>query len=276
MSHAPVYPMQSWQLTISALGRGTLFPDEATQRRAVRALVRVVGAHASLFCIVDDHVHVVVLCARQEAGRLAQRLALALRPLAGAMLGPAHISAVDGRSHLESLVRYLLRQPHKHDLATHPALYTGSCFADLVGGRALPGLSLRLPEALPRFRLRTAHGHVGLDATPLVPLDDAALQELGVRRLVDAASAALAVGPALVGNSAPVVAARVTAAHLAHAAGLPASHLAQALDITPPSARRLAQRTPPPGAVLAARRRLALEDRVAALATPLPRSELAG
>lgn len=110
-----------------------------------------------LFCIVDDHLHVVLLCEAQQAGVLSRELLLALRPLTGPNLAPAFVRPVEGRGHLEWLVRYVLEQPTKHGLPGHPALWPGSCFPDLVGARRLPGLSLRLrlSEALPRFRLRT-------------------------------------------------------------------------------------------------------------------------
>lgn len=135
-------------------------------------------------------------------------------------------------------------------------------FPDLVGARRLPGLALRLAEALPRVRLRAAFGHVDLATTPLEPVDDATLRHLGIRRLADAASAALAADPALTGNSATVVSARVTIAHLATA--WPTSELAWALDLTSQAARRLRTRPVPNGALNAVRLRLALEERARA------------
>jgi hypothetical protein len=38
-------------------------------------------------------------------------------------------------------VTYLLKQPVKHGLDVHPALWTGSCFLDLIGARLIPGFS---------------------------------------------------------------------------------------------------------------------------------------
>jgi len=159
----------------------------------------------------------------------------------------------------------VLEQPTKHGLPGHPALWPGSCFPDLVGARRLPGLSLRLrlSEALPRFRLRSAYAHVGLAPAPLQPLDDDTQRGLGIRRLVDAASAALAADPALIGNTDPVVGTRITVAQLASA--WPTSELAWALDITPQAARRLRTRAAPDGAVEAVRLRLALEERARAV-----------
>ncbi len=34
---------------------------------------------------------------------------------------------------MSNVFGYLLRQPSHHDLQVHPALWTGSCFLDLVG-----------------------------------------------------------------------------------------------------------------------------------------------
>jgi hypothetical protein len=110
--------------------------------------------------------------------------------------------------------------------------------------------------------MRTAYAHVGLAPAPLQPLDDDTQRGLGIRRLVDAASAALAADPALIGNTDPVVGTRITVAQLASA--WPTSELAWALDITPQAARRLHTRAAPDGAVEAVRLRLALEERARA------------
>lgn len=259
-------PMQSYHLTYASDGRLALLPDEALRRQALHALARTVGDRVVLFCLVDDHIHVVLLCEAERVGLLSRALLLALRPLTGPGLAPAFVRPVEGRGHLEWLFRYVLEQPSKHGLPGHPALWPGSCFPDLVGARRLPGLSLRhrLSEVLPRLRLRSAYGHVGLAPERLQPLDPDTLRGLGIRRLVDAASAALAADPALAGNSELVVGARVTVAHLA--AAWPTSELAWALDITPQAARRLRTRAAPEGAVEAVRLRLALEERVRAAA----------
>ena len=253
--------MQTFHLTYASDGRQALLPEPALQRQALQALARAVAEQVVLFCIVDDHVHVVLLCQDERVGTLSRALLLALRPLTGPGLAPAFVRPVEGRGHLEWLVRYVLEQPSKHGLPGHPALWPGSCFPDLVGARRLPGLSLglRLGQVLPRFRLRTAYAHVGLAPAPLQPVDPDTLRGLGIRRIVDAASAALAADPALRGNSDRVVSTRVTIAHLATA--WPTSELAWALDITPQAARRLRTREVPEGAMEAVRLRLALEER---------------
>ncbi|RME22006.1 MAG: hypothetical protein D6798_16865 [Deltaproteobacteria bacterium] len=240
-----------------------MFPSEDLRRQAVRALARVGGPALLLFCVVDDHVHVVVLCDDDRVGVLARSLLLALRPLAGPGISPAHVRPVQGRSHLMWLVGYCLAQPSKHRIGAHPALWSGSCFLDLVGARVLPGYAPPLREALPRLRGRVCFEHVGLPARPLQPLDDDALREVTATALVAAASAALAAPPDLPGNSALVVTCRRAVAQLGKAAGFTAAQLARALRIQPNAVRRLARAPVPPGVLPAVRRRLALEARVA-------------
>jgi REP element-mobilizing transposase RayT len=63
--------MRSFHLTFAAVNRHVLFPTERSRRDAVRALGRVAGAWITLFALVDDHVHVVVLC--EGSLRRAQR-----------------------------------------------------------------------------------------------------------------------------------------------------------------------------------------------------------
>jgi len=254
--------MPSWHLTFSSDGRSALFPDEALRCRAVRTVLRVAGRQLLLFCIVDDHVHVVVLCEADRVGRLARALLLALRPVAGPALAPAFVRPVEGRSHLLWLVRYCLRQPLKHGIGVHPALWTGSCFLDLVGARVVEGFTPSLREALPRLRLRTLFEHVGLEARPLEPLDDQALRAVGSAHLVDAATAALAAPPDLAGNTPLVVTCRRAVAQLGRAADLSSQQLARALHVQPNAARRLADGVVDPRLLLAVRLRLALEQRV--------------
>jgi len=217
-----------------------------------------VGGSVLLFALVDDHIHLVLLCDRDATGARARAVLLALRTSVAAGLGPAHVSEVRGRAHLEWLVRYLLTQPAHHGLSEHAALTTGSCFPELVGARVVPGLSLRLSASLPRFRLREAYSAVGLAPEPLVPVQDAELRVVGARALVTAASAA-AGAPPLLGRDLPSVDTRRVVASLGQVAGIHLEELAHALGVTPDAARRIAQRPAPVELVKATRMRLALE-----------------
>ena len=124
----------------------------------MHAIARIAGEATVLFCIVDDHVHIVLACDRARAGLISRSLSMALAPLArGIALASARIKPVEGRRHLETLGEYVTLNPRKHGVAA-PALWSGSCFQDLVGARVLPGFTPRLlASLLPRFRMRTLY-----------------------------------------------------------------------------------------------------------------------
>ncbi len=252
--------MLTWQMRFSAEGRPTLFPDEALRREAVRTIGRICPGIVVMLSLVDDHLHLLLLCDRARVGRVARDLLLALRPIAPPELEPAWFRPVSGRNHLENLVEYLLTQVPHHGLPQHPALYTGNGFVDLVGARAVSGLQLRLGEALPRYRQRAAYEAVGLPATPLVPATPTAIHAAGAVRLAEAAKAALCVGPELRGRADPVVRARVAAAHLAQEADLRTRDLAAPLGITPRALQKARRRSPREPDLTAVRLRLSLED----------------
>ncbi len=163
---------------------------------------------------------------------------------------------------MASLVRYCLTQSAHHGLPDDPAIATGSCFPDLIGARRLPGLTLRVTTALPRFRLRDAYEAVGL-ASPLSPAGDAELRALGGTRLAELVSATLCTGPGFAGNHADVVRGRRVAAHLAQAVGLRPRDLALPLGITETAAARLSSRSVEKADLGAVRVRVALEGAVA-------------
>jgi hypothetical protein len=251
--------MSEFHLTIASVERLTLFPAEAAVRAAVRAIARVVGSETALFCIVDDHLHMVVIGDRGRTGRIAQAVGTSLGPLTEARLQPAFVKPVESRSHMERLLGYLLCQPDHHQVARRWPLWTGSCFLDLAGARVLPGLRLRLVEALPRFDLRDAYHEVGLPPEPVGPVAIEEIRVFGIVRLVEASAACLAVGPDLRGRDASVVEVRAVAARLAQAAGIPRDEMAFGLKVTPQTAGRLLQRSVDEAALRAVRQRLALE-----------------
>ncbi|MBW1880292.1 MAG: hypothetical protein JRJ84_18175 [Deltaproteobacteria bacterium] len=233
--------MEHWHLTFASKGRQHAFVDDAVRLEAVRAIARVLAKAAALFCVVDDHAHVVVAGTRADVGRLARGVLIALRAiLPGVVLLPAHIEAVRDRSHLYTLVRYVLRQTEHHGLPWHPARWVGSCFADLVGARILSGFD---PEALWRGLPRLALGEV-LDAarvhrSALEPTRDEVLRDVGLRDIVLAAAAA--VGRTAIAGKTPLeVGARRVAARLMSHAGGTTAQLAGCLGISERSARRLA------------------------------------
>jgi len=54
--------MRPWHLTISSVSRLALFPGAGPTREALWRLVEILGEDLALSCIVDDHVHAVILC----------------------------------------------------------------------------------------------------------------------------------------------------------------------------------------------------------------------
>jgi hypothetical protein len=260
------HPMQCWHLTFSAEGRFPPFPSESRRRLAIRKLVQVAGNELVLFSIVDEHIHLVVCCSRQRAGLIGRSVLRTLNPISDVPLELGDLREVEGRGHLERLVRYHLRQVLHHDVpGADPALWSGSCFQDMVNARVIEGLQLRLWEALPRFRLRVAYQHVGLPQRPIEPLDDAGVRAAGATRIVSATSAALAVNERLDGAAAPELSGRRAAVQLAHVTGLELGEVAWALDVTIRTVRRLIEPDVAEPITRAVRIRLALEEMVQAL-----------
>jgi len=251
--------VQTWQMRFSAPGRPTLFPSEELRRAAVQTVGRLAPGIVVLLSIVDDHLHLLLLCEQARVSRLAHDLLLALRSIGPPDLEPAWFKPVRGRIHLENTVNYLLTQVPHHGLPHHPALYTGNGFVDLVGARAVSGLNSCLLEALPRYRMRDAYSAVGLSEGPLVPADAEAIRRAGALRLVSGTTAALCVGPELTGRSRRVTRARIVASHLAAESWIRTGELAESLAVTPRTVQRLITHVPTPRDLDAVRRRLALE-----------------
>jgi len=200
---------------------------------------------------------------RRLAGRVAWSVLRGLRAVATTHVEPARLRGVESRRHLQWLVRYVLGQAGHHDLPGHPALWSGSCFQDLVGARAV--LRLRLGEVLPRLRLRTAYEAVGLPTREIELAGDETVRRCGAGRLVAAAAAAQAVDPALPGRVDAVVRARRAACALAREVGLSTVDLAWALGVSPRAVRRAAVKGADGGLLATVRRRLALEESVGRL-----------
>ncbi len=256
--------MEIAHYTQSTRSRRPLARDERERRALLRALTRQGGPRLLLFNLVDDHLHQVLSGRRVKVlARDLRRSIQAARP--DLELEPPHVKPVGTRSYLRWLVEYLLDQPRKHDLAgVHPALWTGSCFQDLIGLRLLPGFDpARIRAELPRLRQRHLFPHVGLTASPLAPADDDALHRAGAARIVRLAAATYAVGPELEGRSNPVVEARALAANLATRVGLAKRDVASYLGVGARAVQKLARRDAESNAELALRRRLTLEDCIA-------------
>jgi hypothetical protein len=260
---APAARMAMINFTQAIDGRRTIARDEDERRRCVREIVATAGPRLLLFSLVDDHLHVVLR---------GDRLGYLVRDLQGVLsrvrpdlkLDDAHVKDVEGRSHLTSLVHYFLRQTDKHALAgVHPALYSGSCFQDLVGVRILQGFDLRgLRAELPRLSMRELCPTVGLSPEPLRPASDELLQRVGAARIADLAAATLGVaathGP---GRDRATVRARALAARLAIRLDFTPREVARHLGVVVRTVQGASNRDPDPVAERALRRRLTLEER---------------
>lgn len=234
-----------WHITFAGDERQILFPEESERRAAVRAIARITAGVLVLFSVVDEHLHLIVFGTREQAGRLKRAVQLSLQPLTATPIDPGRVRPVNGRSHMDSLVTYLLEQPEHHGIPVHPATYSGSCFPDLVGARSVVGMELRLRDALPRYRLRKAYKVVGLPDVPLEPVSLERVREVGATRLVSASAGAFGVGPVLLGQQAEVIRAKTAAAMIGTAAGISCSDLAFALELSPSGLRRTRYRGSP-------------------------------
>mgnify|MGYP000868633290 CR=1 FL=1 len=260
---------QWWHLCLSGHGRKTLFATEERVRAGVRTVVRVASRDLLLFSLVDEHLHAVVVGERGRAGRLGQRLQLALQALTGVELEPTYIKPVEGRAHLQRLVGYLLGQAPHHRLPVPAALWGGSCFSDLVGARAISALGMPLREALPRLQRADLLVPVGLppDLT-LAPYTSEQVRRAGVARLIASATAATAADPEPTGRSRSVSLVRSTVVQLATAAGIPTCEIAHVLGVGARAVQSRRSRpssddAPPPPVLRATLVRLGLEDAVA-------------
>ena len=237
-----------------------MFPDEAARRVAVRCVVRLAGGALLLFCVVDDHVHVVVSVAAGRVRVLGGAILRGLRAIARCPVEPVHARPVERRSHFVWLVEYTLDQTAHHGIDVPAALWSGSCFQDLVGARAIGLSDTRIREALPRLSRADFFRMAG---SPIVePAGDELVRRVGASRIVAAASAAVAADPRLLGRTAPVVLARKVAATLATGAGVARTDTAWALGLTRRGVHKLDTSPVDSSIVHAARMQLAIEEAV--------------
>lgn len=252
--------MQIWHLGLSSEGRHPLFPSERERRAAVGLVVRRAGPYLVTFGIVDDHLHVVVVCDRRTVGKLGRALLLGLRPIARMGFEPPYIKPVSSRAHLTRLVAYTIEQPVKHGLDEHPALWSGSAFADIVGARAI--FRPRVADVLPRFRRAAAWKAAGLLPGGVEPLRTEPLRGIGSDALIAAAAFAANATPALHRRTAEVTRARALAVSLGKEAGIRTRDLTDTLEVTRESIRKLSQRPPDAEGRAAVLLRLGIEREV--------------
>jgi len=275
--------MDIWYLKLEARERERFQLNEATVRRIIRKLAGIAGDDLALFAVTPKGVHLVVVADARRAGRISAATALTVRPLVAARLRPTYRQQVRSRRHMLWYVDHLLSAGLEQEgVEAHPALWSGSCFPELIGARIVDGLVLQLGLVLPQYRTRSAFAAVGLSRDqPLAPLAPPWLRAAGAERIVTAVAAALAIRPpkppsemtepAFPDNTEVMIMARRAAARLATIAGLAWSDVAWGLGISERSARRLAGRPVDWRLVNAAGTRLALEDELHRVVLRAPR-----
>jgi hypothetical protein len=251
-------------INFSSVERRTLGRDETERRRQVRAIVRVAGERLAVFNMVDEHLH---LLGRSDwptrRGESVRRVMRACRP--DLEFTRPHVRPVRDLRHLQRSVPYVLNQTDHHEVGgSHPALWTGSAFLDVVGVRLMPGFRLTvLLQELPRLRQRDLLEAVGLEPVEIVPASDDALLRAGPARIAQLAAAVFAAGETYAGRSDETVKARTLAARVARDLEIATVNMAAFLGAVPRTVNRLAREPVDPRALLALRRRLTLEERVA-------------
>jgi hypothetical protein len=250
------------QLRVSSKGRDPLVPDEAKRRIVVHDLASALKGKLTMFGFVDEHGHVVVLDEPEHLAYLKQSTRAVFDNVSIGETEPVWDGPVNGRSHAMSLLRYVENQTFHHEIPEPPALWSGSCFLDLVGARFIEGLEPRLFEVLPRLTVDDLPPLVGLPYGRIQPASDAMIRALGACRLRDAASAALAADPELQGNKKPARRARHVVARMARLVGIATDDVVYVLKRANPVVRRHANRPIERAWERATRVRLALEELV--------------
>ncbi len=218
-------------LTFASDGRHSLFPSETTRREAVHLLARRVNDALVMFSIADDHLHLVTAGTALRIANVRRSLWPSLQGLAACPVRAGYPKEVTTRAHMVWLVEYFLRQVRKHALGVHPALWSGSCFQDLIGARAVPKMCLQFSRVLPRWTAAQLCRVVGIGPDAAQPATDAEVRAAGPEAVVDAAYAVVAAGPEVTGRTQVKAVARRVAVQLAHQVGMGSAEVAWALRI---------------------------------------------
>jgi hypothetical protein len=195
----------AWHLMLRTDDDRVIAPSAEKRRCLARTVYRVAEPYGLLvFGAADNHLHLVVCCSREEAGRLAQALATALRWRLGLPVRffPARIRAVMDQRHLVSVFHYCLSQRNRHGVQSDPFL-DASSLPELLGARVLAtGCQQRVRELLPRVTRAGLLRHLGpselVVASQLVSPLDAAAGALGLADLDERPREAVVARAALV------------------------------------------------------------------------------
>lgn len=255
-------------LTFVSRGRCALWTNPAQLLRLTRAVVAIGRGRVLLFCVVDDHVHVVLEGDRPSAGAYARAANHALRRLSGQPLFPTDLRPVEDRTHLVSLIDYVHRQPLRHALGVHPAAWAGSSLWDHLGARQLPGFDPgALRQALPRLTPSRLWESVGMHP-PTSPSPTEVVGTLGLPAVHAACGAALAVSTGCPARDRADAAALTL--QVARAAGASSREVVVAIRCAERTLRRHRARPVDPDRAATATRHLALQVALRQTAPPQP------
>jgi hypothetical protein len=238
----------------------------ATGQVQRRVLARVVldklrAAALLAFGLADNHLHLLLACARAPAAQLAKivELSLGRRLDLAVRFSAAHLVPVEDQRHLDRAFRYVLRQPERHGLEGD-RLREATNLPDLLGLRPLGGFTAaNVRRYLPRIARNELLGLLGVPE--LEPTDGP------VEWAVDATLAATAL-PALSGSSREVLAAR-RAALAVMAPRASSMQVAVSLGVCDRTLRRMRRSEPDATLVAAIRRQLGLRTMLPLAPTPV-------
>ncbi len=242
----------AWHMMLRLDDDRVLAPSVHDRRLLARTVYRIADERGLLcFGAADTHLHLVVLCSRENAGRLAQQLGVALRAQLHIPVpfAPARIVEVRDQHHLRNVFHYVLGQRGRHGLHSDPFL-DASSLPELLGLRVLRTDSGDLVrELLPRVSRRDLLRHLSLEAlepcSALVAPLDAAAGAVGLGSLDQSRELGRLGRAALVQLGTPQLA---------------SGALAQLIGRSEPTVRRLRQVEVPPRLMRAVRLQLALRQ----------------
>ena len=179
-------------LTLSVVDRNPAFRCPRTAQRAARIIVRVAASQVLLFNALEDHIHLALRGDRDEATRIARRIAAAIEKELGIALDPPRPTEVRGKDHARFLVPYTLTQHQNHNLPIDDALWPGSILADLLGLRRIDDFVPNLSDLVRWYQPKHALKAVGLDGLVVAKATVESLWDRGPRDVVAAAQFACA------------------------------------------------------------------------------------
>jgi hypothetical protein len=241
----------AWHVTARLLGGRVVCRSAGARRCAARAVHAQGGARGmATFGLADTHLHAMLICDRETAGRFANYVESSLGWRLRSPVGfeCARFTAVESQKHMGSTLWYSLRQEARHGTAIDP-FHDGTILPDLVGARVMrvgeervAGSHARqlIARWLPRIRpgQLMEELHLAPEGTPL-PFDllaDAAAGAVGLTSVHTRHLDAIDARRALV---------HVGCKHLSRC------ELAELLEASPRAVDRLLQR-PPRAAVVRA------------------------